>query len=164
LLCNQDSNVKQLVLVQVVTTALLVAGSPSEQYNNSHYFGQECLSHENIQQFKSMLRSKHGLQSVDLTLNALGSAGLAEIAPAHRNTFLKTLIFASNGIGSYTAPKYVQTCELLRRNNKTITSLCIADNVFGRNAAARRIFEGCAAIQHRLILTIVNWVTMVFYF
>ena len=67
--------------------------------------------------------------------------GLAEIAPAlYRNTSIKTLALSSNGLDDIESANALR--ELFRRN-KTITSLCLAENVFGPNAAAvRSIVEG----------------------
>jgi hypothetical protein len=91
------------------------------------------LSRESSQQLNTILRRNTALLSLDLTSSALGSAGLAEIAPAlYCNTSIKTLDLASIGlddIKSANAPR-----KLIRRN-KTITSLSIAENAFGRSAA-----------------------------
>jgi Ran GTPase-activating protein (RanGAP) involved in mRNA processing and transport len=98
------------------------------------------LSRENIQQLQAVLRRNTALESLDLE-SALGSAGLAEIAPVlYRNTSIKSLDLRNNGLHDIESANVLR--ELIRRN-KTITSLCIAGNSFGRNAAAvRSIAEG----------------------
>jgi Ran GTPase-activating protein (RanGAP) involved in mRNA processing and transport len=98
-------------------------------------------SREDVQQLTAILRHNTVLQSLDLTSSALGSAGLAEIAPAlYRNTSIKTLDLSYTGLNNVESANMLR--ELLRRN-KTITSLSIAHNAFGGNAAAARsIFEG----------------------
>jgi Ran GTPase-activating protein (RanGAP) involved in mRNA processing and transport len=99
------------------------------------------LSRENEQQLKAVLRQNTVLESLDLTGSRLGSAGLAEIAPVlYRNTSVKALDLANNGLDDIESANVLR--ELIRRN-KTITSLCIADNVFGSDVAAvRSIAEG----------------------
>jgi Ran GTPase-activating protein (RanGAP) involved in mRNA processing and transport len=95
---------------------------------------ESVLSRENVQQLKSMLRQNTVLQSLDLGSSGLGSAGLAEIAPVlYRNTSIKTLYLANNGLDDTKSANVLR--ELIRRN-KTITSLGIAHNAFGHNAAA----------------------------
>jgi Ran GTPase-activating protein (RanGAP) involved in mRNA processing and transport len=99
------------------------------------------LSRENVQQLKAVLRRNTALESLDLTMSGLGSAGLAEIAPVlYRNTSIKSLDLTNNGLHD------IESTNMLReliRCNKTITSLCIGHNVFGRNVAAvRGIAEG----------------------
>jgi Ran GTPase-activating protein (RanGAP) involved in mRNA processing and transport len=92
------------------------------------------LSRENIQQLKSMLRQNTTLESLDLTSSNLRSAGLVEIAPVlYRNTSIKALDLTNNGLHDIESTNVLR--ELIHRN-KTITSLCIADNTLGRNAAA----------------------------
>jgi Ran GTPase-activating protein (RanGAP) involved in mRNA processing and transport len=98
-------------------------------------------SRENFQQLTAVLRRNAALLSLDLTSSAFGSAGLVEISPAlYRNKSIKTLDLASNGLDGMKSANALR--EVLRRN-KTITSLCLTNNAFGRNvAAARSIFEG----------------------
>jgi Ran GTPase-activating protein (RanGAP) involved in mRNA processing and transport len=93
------------------------------------------LSCENSQQqLKSVLRQNTALESLDLTGSALGSAGLAEIATVlYRNTSIKTLDLANTDLHDIESANVLR--ELIRRN-KTITSLCIAQNAFGRSLAA----------------------------
>jgi Ran GTPase-activating protein (RanGAP) involved in mRNA processing and transport len=94
------------------------------------------LSRDNTQQLRAMLRRNTVLQNLDLTGDALGSAGLAEIAPAlYRNTSIQSFSVAKNGLDDLVAANALR--ELLRRN-KTITRLDIAYNSFGRNVAAVR--------------------------
>jgi hypothetical protein len=99
------------------------------------------LSREYVQQLTAVLRQNTALQYLDLTSSALGSAGLAEIAPVlYRNSSIKTLDISSNSLDDIESAYMLR--ELLRRN-KTITSLYLAENAFGSNAAAARsIFEG----------------------
>jgi Ran GTPase-activating protein (RanGAP) involved in mRNA processing and transport len=98
---------------------------------------RSVLSRENVQQLKSMLRQNTALESLDLTSNVLGSAGLAEIAPVlYRNTSVKALELINNGLDDIDSANLL--CELRIRRNRTITSLCIAHNAFGGNAAAVR--------------------------
>jgi Leucine-rich repeat (LRR) protein len=99
------------------------------------------LCRKNVQQLKSMLRRNTALESLDLQASELGIAGLAEIAPVlYRNTSIKALDLSQNGLDDIESANVLR--ELICRN-KTITSLCIADNGLGRNAAAvRSIAEG----------------------
>jgi Ran GTPase-activating protein (RanGAP) involved in mRNA processing and transport len=99
------------------------------------------FSLENVQQLKAVLRRNTALESLDLTFSALGSAGLAEISLVlYRNTSIKVLDLTCNGLDDIESANVLR--ELIRRN-KTITSLCIARNHFGRNAAAvRSIADG----------------------
>jgi hypothetical protein len=74
------------------------------------------------------------LQSLDLAHNDLGSAGLVELAPAfYRNTSVKVLDISDNDFGD------VESAEILRdilRSNKTITTLDLSMNRFGRTTGA----------------------------
>jgi Ran GTPase-activating protein (RanGAP) involved in mRNA processing and transport len=99
------------------------------------------LSRENVQQLKAVLRRNTALESLDLTLSCLGSAGLAEISPVlYRNTTIKSLDLKNNGLDDLESANVL--CEFIRRN-KTLTSLCLAENAFGRNVAiVRSITEG----------------------
>jgi hypothetical protein len=103
---------------------------------------RDCmLSQEKGQQVKSMLRQSTTLQYLDLYLSALGSAGLAEIAPAlYRNMLIKTLDLSSNGLDDIESANLLR--ELLLRN-RTITSIRLDENTFGRNAAATRSISEC---------------------
>jgi Ran GTPase-activating protein (RanGAP) involved in mRNA processing and transport len=106
------------------------------------------LSRKNVQQLKAVLRQNTVLESLELTLCGLGSAGLAEIAPVlYRNTSIKVLDLIGNGLDDIESANVLR--ELIRRN-KTITSLCIACNAFGCNAAAvRSIADG---VRHNTTL------------
>jgi Ran GTPase-activating protein (RanGAP) involved in mRNA processing and transport len=99
------------------------------------------LSRENVQQLKAVLRQNTLLESLVLESIRLGSASLAEIAPVlYRITSIKVLNLENNGLQDIESANILR--ELIRRN-KTITSLCIAANGLGRNAAAvRSIAEG----------------------
>jgi hypothetical protein len=145
LLRSQDSKVKELILERVNTDTVGLHPVLQELGRNTKVTALSVryseLTRENVQQVKSMLRQNTALQYLDLTLCALGSAGLAEIAPVlYRNTSIKTLDLSRNGIDDIESANVLR--ELLRRN-KTITDICLAENDFGRNAAAARsILEG----------------------
>jgi Ran GTPase-activating protein (RanGAP) involved in mRNA processing and transport len=99
------------------------------------------LSRDNVQQLKAVLRQNTLLEYLDLDASHLGSAGLAEIAPVlYCNTSIKTLDLANNGLHDIESASALR--EMIRRN-KTITSLSIAGNAFGRNVATvRSIADG----------------------
>jgi Ran GTPase-activating protein (RanGAP) involved in mRNA processing and transport len=147
LLRSHDSKLKELVLEQVGTRAaslhlpVVIRELGRNITVTNLAIRESVLSRENAQQLKSMLRQNTVLQSLDLGSSALGSGGLAEIAPVlYRNTSIKTLDLTNNGLHDIKSANVLR--ELIRRN-KTITSLCIADNAFGHNAAAvQSIFDG----------------------
>jgi Ran GTPase-activating protein (RanGAP) involved in mRNA processing and transport len=145
LLRSQNSKVKELILEHVDSNTVGLHSVFQELGRNTivtnFTIRNSGLSRESVQQVKSMLRQTTTLQSLDLTSSALGSAGLAEIVPVlYRNTSIKTLDLSSNGLQDIESANVLR--ELIRRN-KTITSLCLTSNTFGRNAAAvRSIFEG----------------------
>jgi Ran GTPase-activating protein (RanGAP) involved in mRNA processing and transport len=74
------------------------------------------------------------LQSLILTNNELGSAGLAELAPAlSRNASIKVLDMSGNYLSD------MESAELLRdilRSNKTMTTLNLSWNDFGQTTGA----------------------------
>jgi Ran GTPase-activating protein (RanGAP) involved in mRNA processing and transport len=121
-----DSIARKLRLGTTVTT-LIIRGS--------------VLSPENVQQLHAVLRQNKVLEYLDLTSSGLGSAGLAEIAPVlYHNTSIRVLDLTGNGLDDIESANVLR--ELIRRN-KTITSLFVAHNAFGRNAfAVRRFLEG----------------------
>jgi Ran GTPase-activating protein (RanGAP) involved in mRNA processing and transport len=140
LLRSQDSKVKELVLDKLDTRTVGLHPVLRELERNTAVttlaIRVSVLSHENVQQLKSVLRQNTVLQSLVLTSNTLGSAGLAEIAPVlYRNTSIKILDLSSNGLDDIESANVLH--ELLRRN-KIIVSLILAGNAFGRNAAAAR--------------------------
>jgi Ran GTPase-activating protein (RanGAP) involved in mRNA processing and transport len=147
LLRSQDSKVKELILEGVDTNTVGLHPVLQELGRNTTVtnlsIDESVLSRENILQIQSVLRHNTTLQSLTLTLtfNALGNAGLTEITPVlYRNTSIKTLDLSHNDLDDIESANVLR--ELLRRN-KTITSLCISGNAFGRDvAAARSIFEG----------------------
>jgi Ran GTPase-activating protein (RanGAP) involved in mRNA processing and transport len=115
-----DSVAQQLRLSTTVTPLVLCYG---------------VLSHENVQQLKAVLLQNMVLESLDLESGRLGSASFAEIAPLlHSNTSIKSLVLPYNGLHEVESSANVLR-DLIHRN-KTITSLCIGGNAFGRNAAA----------------------------
>jgi Ran GTPase-activating protein (RanGAP) involved in mRNA processing and transport len=97
------------------------------------------LTHHVLQ---ALGRSMQSLQSLDLSNNALGSAGLVELAsPAlYHNTSIKVLNLSWNRLID------MKCAEILRqilRHNKTITTLDLSGNKFGRtNTAVECIAEG----------------------
>jgi hypothetical protein len=145
LLRSQDSKVKELVLQQVdystvgLHPVLRELGRSTTVTNLA--IRSSVLDRENFQQLKVIVRQNTALQHLNLRGNLLRNAGLAEIVPAlYRNTSIKSLDLAFNGLDTIESTNVLR--ELLRRN-KTITSLCIGGNAFGRNAAAARsILEG----------------------
>jgi Ran GTPase-activating protein (RanGAP) involved in mRNA processing and transport len=81
------------------------------------------------------------LHSLLLGACTLGSAGLAELAPAlYRNTSIKVLDMAYNQLGG------METARLMRdiiRRNKTMTTLDLSMNEFGETTGAvERISDG----------------------
>jgi Ran GTPase-activating protein (RanGAP) involved in mRNA processing and transport len=138
LLRSQDSKVEELILEQINTRTVGLHAVIQELGRNTTVTNlairYSVLSRENVQQLKFMLRRNAALESLDLTSSALGSAGLAEIAPVlYRNTSIKSLDLTNNGLHNIESASALR--ELIRRN-KTITSLSIAHNALGRNAAA----------------------------
>jgi Ran GTPase-activating protein (RanGAP) involved in mRNA processing and transport len=145
LLRSQDSKVKELILEQVSTATVGLHPVLQELGHNTRVtkltIRKSTWSRENAHQLQAALRQNTALQYLNLTSSALESAGLAEIAPVlYRNTSIKTLDLSDNGLDDIESANLLR--ELLRRN-KSITSLCIGSNAFGRNAAATRsILEG----------------------
>jgi Ran GTPase-activating protein (RanGAP) involved in mRNA processing and transport len=94
------------------------------------------LSREKLQQLTGVLRRNMALESVDMRLSRLWSAGLAEIAPVlYRNASIKSLHLSHNALDEIESANVLG--ELIRRN-KTIAGLCVASNGFGRDAIAAR--------------------------
>jgi Ran GTPase-activating protein (RanGAP) involved in mRNA processing and transport len=110
-----------------------------------------ALSRENVQQLKVAICQNTALQHLIVKQSRLDSVGLAEITLGlYRNTSIKTLDLSSNGLDDSESANMLR--ELLRRN-KTITSICLAENTFGgyAAAAARSMLEGLrsnTALQH----------------
>jgi hypothetical protein len=112
LLRSQDSKVKELILERVNTDTVGLHPVLQELGRNTKVTALSVryseLTRENVQQVKSMLRQNTALQYLDLTLCALGSAGLAEIAPVlYRNTS----IFC---VSCFVATRQLQTYALLK--------------------------------------------------
>jgi hypothetical protein len=144
LLRGKNSQLKELVIENFI-------GPTGEQVVGFESFMQEMgrnttvlnmaiigvrLHPDNIQQLKAMLRRNAVLQYLNLSQNALGSAGLAEIAPAlYRNTSIQGVDISGNRLDNLASANALR--ELLRRN-KTITRLCMDSNTFGSNVAAVR--------------------------
>jgi Ran GTPase-activating protein (RanGAP) involved in mRNA processing and transport len=148
LLRSQHSKVKELILHKVDTHTAGFHALMQELEHNATITNlairESVLSRENVQQLKAVLRQNTALQSLDLTSSALGSAGLAEISLGlYHNTSIKTLDLSTNGLGDIESANVLR--ELIRRN-QTITSLSIARNFFGGNAAkVRSILEGVSS-------------------
>jgi Ran GTPase-activating protein (RanGAP) involved in mRNA processing and transport len=100
-----------------------------------------ALRSKSFQQFNTVLCQNTTLQHLIQWGNGLRNAGLADIASGfYRSTSIKTLDLSSNGLDDIESASVLR--ELLCRN-KTITRVRLAENTFGRNAAAvRSIFEG----------------------
>jgi hypothetical protein len=145
LLRSPDSNVKELVLERVNTRTVGLHPVMRELGRNTTVTNLAIrhseLSREIAQQLKAVLRQNTALEYLGLTSSALGSAGLAEIAPElYHNTSIMSLDLSRNGLDDVESANVLR--ELIRRN-KTITSLCIPNNIFGRNAAAARSILEC---------------------
>jgi Ran GTPase-activating protein (RanGAP) involved in mRNA processing and transport len=141
LLRSQNSKVKELVIEHFDTRTVGLHPVMQELGRNTTVtrlaICDSELNHENVQQLQAVLRQNTALQHLILRRNCLRNAGLAEIAPAlYRNTSIKSLDLAQNGLHDIESANVLR--ELIRRN-KTITSLCLAENTFGSNAAAARI-------------------------
>jgi Leucine-rich repeat (LRR) protein len=145
LLRSRDSKVNELILEEVNTRTVGLHPVLQELVRNTTVtkltIRNSELTREDVQQVKSMLRQNTSLQYLYLTSTALGSTGLAEITPVlYRNTSIETLDLSSNGLDNIESANDLR--ELLRCN-KNITSISLAKNTFGRNAAATRsILEG----------------------
>jgi Ran GTPase-activating protein (RanGAP) involved in mRNA processing and transport len=74
------------------------------------------------------------LETLNLARTTLGSAGLAELAPAlYRNTSIKVLDLSDNNLID------MESARLLRgiiRRNKTMTALDVSGNIFGQTTGA----------------------------
>jgi hypothetical protein len=145
LLRSHNSKIKELVLEPINTSnvglykVMRELGCNTTDTNLA--IRDSSLSCENVQQLKAVLRQNTALESLDLRSSALGSAGLVEIIPVlYRNTSINALDLTNNDLDNIESVNVLR--ELIRRN-KTITSLCIDRNTFGRNAAAvRSIADG----------------------
>jgi Ran GTPase-activating protein 1 len=99
-------------------------------------FNGDRLPLDNIQQLTAMLSQNTVLQHLNLTGDALGSAGFAEIASAlYGNTSIQGLDLSDNGLDDLASATTLR--ELLRRN-KTITRLSMDSNAFGGNVTVVR--------------------------
>jgi Ran GTPase-activating protein (RanGAP) involved in mRNA processing and transport len=146
LLRNQDSKVQELILEQVDTRTVGLHPVLRELGRNTTVTNlairNSVMSHEIAQQLKSMLRQNTALQHLMVEGNRRRNAGLLlEIVPAlYRNTSIKSLDLTRNGLDDTESATVLR--ELMRRN-KSITSLSLAYNDFGGNAAAvKSILEG----------------------
>jgi Ran GTPase-activating protein (RanGAP) involved in mRNA processing and transport len=81
------------------------------------------------------------LQFLDLGFCTLGSAELVELAPAlYRNTSIKVLDMSYNEFGGMES---AEICRDIIRSNKTMTTLDLSGNSFGRmTGAVERLADG----------------------
>jgi hypothetical protein len=92
------------------------------------------LSRDDARQLGIVLCNTPSLQSLDLANNYLGSAELAELAPAlYRNTSIKVLNMSKNNLIDMESARLI--CGIIR-SNKTITTLDLSINPFGRTTGA----------------------------
>jgi Ran GTPase-activating protein (RanGAP) involved in mRNA processing and transport len=78
------------------------------------------------------------LQSLNLAKNSLGSAGLAELAPAlYRNTSIKVLDLSWNRLDDLKSARFLRN---IIRGNKTMTTLGLTGNSFGQMTNAVEYF------------------------
>jgi Ran GTPase-activating protein (RanGAP) involved in mRNA processing and transport len=94
-----------------------------------------CLhDRDEARQLGIALCNTPSLQTLLLTESTLRSAGLAELAPALcRNTSIKVLDMSWNSLNGMESVKILR--DIIRRN-KTMTSLVLSGNYFGRTAGA----------------------------
>jgi Ran GTPase-activating protein (RanGAP) involved in mRNA processing and transport len=92
------------------------------------------LGRDKARQLGMTLCNTPSLQSFELASSDLGSAGLAELAPAlYHNTSIKVLDISENNLSD------MESARLLRdiiRYNKTITTLDLSGNNFGETVGA----------------------------
>jgi Ran GTPase-activating protein (RanGAP) involved in mRNA processing and transport len=149
LLRSQDSKVKELVLERVDIRTVGLHSVMRELGRNSTVtklvIVDSVLGHEIAQQLKSVLRQNTALQHLILRRNCLRNAGLEEIIPVlYRNASIKALDISNNNLDAITAPRVLR--ELIRRN-KTITSLCIAKNIFCTGVRRNTALQYHAAVR-----------------
>jgi hypothetical protein len=92
------------------------------------------LGPDEVRLLQMALCSIPSFQSLVLRVFTLGSAGLAELAPAlYRNTSINELDMSYNGLGG------MESAEIFRdilRSNKTMTALDLSGNKFGQTTGA----------------------------
>jgi Ran GTPase-activating protein (RanGAP) involved in mRNA processing and transport len=92
------------------------------------------LGRDEVRLLQLALSKIPSLQSLVLAGNILGSAWLAELAPAlYRNTSIKVLDFSESGLND------MESADILRdilRSNKTMTALDLSGNEFGLTTGA----------------------------
>jgi hypothetical protein len=113
------------------------------------------LGHDEARQLGMVLRNTPSLHTLVLTHGALGSAGLAELAPAfNHNTSIKVLDISWNNLVD------MESAGLLRcilRSNKTMTTLDFSVNTFGETTrAAECIAEGLGSNSTLLNIDLSN--------
>jgi hypothetical protein len=90
------------------------------------------LNRDEARQLGKVLCNTQSLQSLVLKNRTLGSARLAELAPAlYRNTPIKVLDMSANSLDDMESARLLR--DIIRRN-KTMTSLDLSRNYFGRTA------------------------------
>jgi Leucine-rich repeat (LRR) protein len=98
------------------------------------------LDHDKARLLRVALCNTKSLQSLVLTHGTLGSAGLAELAQAlYHNASIKVLDISNNYLND------LQSAELLRdilRSNKTITTIDLSMNRFGRKTGTVECIMG----------------------
>jgi Ran GTPase-activating protein (RanGAP) involved in mRNA processing and transport len=92
------------------------------------------LSHDNARLLRIALCNIPSLQSLVLTGSSLGSAELAEIAPAlYHNTSIEVLDMSNNGLNDMEFTEIVRT---ILCHNKTVIALDLSGNRFGETTGA----------------------------
>jgi hypothetical protein len=148
LLRSQDSKVKELIFEGVDRRTVDFYPVMRELGRNATIttltIRESVLNHESVQQLRAMLCQKTALQHLSLFNNRLKSAGLTEIASGlYRNTSIKSLDLSFYGLNDIESANVL--CQLIHCN-KTITSLCLPENTFGRKSTAARFFPNFSAV------------------
>jgi Ran GTPase-activating protein (RanGAP) involved in mRNA processing and transport len=92
------------------------------------------LRRDEVTLLRMALSNIPSLQSLVLAWYTLGSAGLAELAPAlYDNTSIKVLDLSDNYLNDMDSARLLR--DILRRN-KTMTNLDLSNNTFGRSPGA----------------------------
>jgi hypothetical protein len=145
LLRSQDSKVNELILEEIDTDTTVGLHQVLQELGRNTTVTDlsifdSWLSRENVQQVKFVLRQNTVVQYLHLDSIALGSVGLAEIAPVlYCNTSIKTLDLSSNDLDDIESADFLR--ELLRRS-KTITSHSRTQSRVERNHVGRRPCTG----------------------
>jgi Ran GTPase-activating protein (RanGAP) involved in mRNA processing and transport len=99
------------------------------------------LGREEARELGMALRNIPSLHNLAITITTLGSAGLAELAPAlYRNTSIKALDISGNDLNDMESAEIIR--DIMRRN-KTITTLDLSrNNCWQTTGAVTRIADG----------------------